>query len=1574
MAAEDGLDDMVEHLRIAEPPEDPNVPVLKKGKKKYYYQTMDDLPNPIVKTNINFAQPDKDFTRFLQTVKLMAQLTRCDVVTMAFELSIEEQGLVGINQDHRKFREANSALFGLIWLQLTDKIVNGSPLDIEEPDTCQLLHWLQDKYHKTDLPSALGLQTDFDQRVMNMQTDEHPLEWLEALATIVVKIDRQGASALGGAVLLPHATAIHRAIFNMPARYEMVKYQADMWLAAKIKDNDDLKLIQFHDFVKFVTDLFRRTGMSFDIPAPRKAHAVSVQDEQPKKIRIFHGDCHFCGMRGHRERDCRNKREHLASGGTIDDYKRRRPKETAKVNHLVLMAIENKTEEDHFGSLCESSVESMIEALDNASGYRHQEDFDYTGLPDLDYYSESEDEEHTPSDTGAASTVPKPAIAMSVSNAPSQGKVLIDSGANVTLLNDPSFFTKIVDSEESITLFAGQSVNGVEGKGPATLVTTGDTGEKHHLHIRSAMYYPTAPCSVLSERTLTGSMDRPTGVTIRTDHKTKTIFISGAEEESISIQRDPDGLFYLPVRPADNGHEGQTDSGSVASVTAQTPQSLHLWHLRFAHLSVKKVRATLRHYGILCRDHTRMDCDSCLIVKTNFRQNHQNLNNDNDKETPPTKHEPGNPHKWHLDLLGPIATATHDGRHGCFVFTAANDASNFRFARVMTNKKSSSMLDSLRAMVSSAGPKYPVRSIHTDGDACYTGSAFIKAANDMGIDVTHSVPYRPQSNQRAELNVKHVKQATNTSLVASGLEKPMWSYAVAHSWRTANLTYNENVRCSPYEYHFQRKPKLQLLRAFGCPVYFRSQSSQNEKIGEQAQRGIFICLDMSSDTAIILNEKTGRLTRSDSFTSCETDIFQRSIADPGLLANLPYDIDELGVIGNATDLFSQDKPDTTDAPALSAISKQTVIDAEAPQDKNVSDLQLPIDDAPSGTTVTDPAGQGEVVNDPDSTLIDQGDSNSAPAEATAGHHATKDDAEEQAPEQRDVNRTLGLDGPTWSPTGTSSGTRSGKDYLANTAVLQFRDQSVTADQVMAPLSWKAALASPMASQWQAAAEAETASLLDNDAMVEIAIEDVPRGAQIIGCTTVLRMKTDSKGQPQQCKVRFCALGNQQKKTAGENNSSPVTPMATIRLLAAAFAPHDFQSCTVDYKLAYINAKLKEPVYMRLPEGYKSTTDGNSVLLLKRSLYGLRESGQNWYRLISARLKEELGMLPCDFDPCLFVGTNSEGEVVRCINLYVDDILARAKNHDILLTLLAQLKSLFKTSHASENVDWFLGTNIDHNSAREHFNMSGYLTKLSDRYDATMNIHDEKMPLPSSAILEPRIDDIGATTSERLTYASLIGALLFATVNLRFDVATHVSRLAQFVSNPAPQHQLYAERVLRYLISTKDLGISYYKDPNSIPAEHKDILVVHCDADLGGSHDARSTAGIIYMLNGFPFAWTSKKLDLIVLSTTEAELCAATIAVKNIIVYRGLLKHIGLEQRRPTVLHTDSQSGMRAILRTFASPRVRHLAIKLAWLRQQQEDGVVIYEKIDTKLNKADCLTKVLTKEPFLRHRDELLSA
>jgi hypothetical protein len=76
--------------------------------------------------------------------------------------------------------------------------------------------------------------------------------------------------------------------------------------------------------------------------------------------------------------------------------------------------------------------------------------------------------------------------------------------------------------------------------------------------------------------------------------------------------------------------------------------------------------------------------------------------------------------------------------------------------------------------------------------------------------------------------------------------------------------------------------------------------------------------------------------------------------------------------------------------------------------------------------------------------------------------------------------------------------------------------------------------------------------------------------------------------------------------------------------------------------------IRPPKALGAPEG--------TVLLLQKPLYGLKQSGREWY-IKACRGLKTLGFRPCFSDPSIFVIEDRS----LIIGLYVDDMLVLGKD-------------------------------------------------------------------------------------------------------------------------------------------------------------------------------------------------------------------------------------------------------------------------------------------------------------------------
>jgi hypothetical protein len=148
------------------------------------------------------------------------------------------------------------------------------------------------------------------------------------------------------------------------------------------------------------------------------------------------------------------------------------------------------------------------------------------------------------------------------------------------------------------------------------------------------------------------------------------------------------------------------------------------------------------------------------------------------------------------------------------------------------------------------------------------------------------------------------------------------------------------------------------------------------------------------------------------------------------------------------------------------------------------------------------------------------------------------------------------------------------------------------------------------------------------------------------------------------------------------------------------------------------------------------------------------------------------------------------------------------------------------------------------------------------------------------------------------------------------------------------------------------------------------FVTYADADLGGDENTlKSTSGYCITLNGGLVCWSSKLQSVVALSTAEAETNAAVEAVKTVMHLRLFFQELGLTQVGPSVVYEDNASAIVIAQSKEASKRTRHYLLKTQFLKDLHKRSVFRYEKVGTRDQVADMLTKALPRDDFVKFRD-----
>ncbi|KAG8496414.1 hypothetical protein CXB51_007522 [Gossypium anomalum] len=469
-----------------------------------------------------------------------------------------------------------------------------------------------------------------------------------------------------------------------------------------------------------------------------------------------------------------------------------------------------------------------------------------------------------------------------------------------------------------------------------------------------------------------------------------------------------------------------------------------------------------------------------------------------------------------------------------------------------------------------------------------------------------------------------------------------------------------------------------------------------------------------------------------------------------------------------------------------------------------------------------------------------------------------------------------------------------------------------------PSNYSEAISCEDSEKWMFAMQEEMESLHKNKTWDLVKL---PKGKKTVRCKWVFKKKEGTPGvEEPKYKARLVAKGYSQVPGVDFTDVfSPVVKHSLIRALLGIVAMHDLELEQLDVKTTFLHGELEEDIYMQQPEGFTVSEKEDYVCLLKKSLYGLKQSPRQWYKRFDSFMTSH-------------------------------DFKRTAKDKGEIRKVKAQLSEEFEMKDLGP-AKKILGMEIlrDRKTSKLYLSQKGYIEKLLCRF----NMRSAKplsTPLAAhfrlSSALSPQSDDEIEYMSH-VPYSSAVGSLMYAMVCSRPDLSYAVSAVSRYMANPGKEHWKAVQWILRYLRGTTDVCLQFGRTEDGV-----------IDLDR-----RRSLTGYVFTIGGCAISWKATLQTTVALSTTEAEYMAITEACKEAIWLKGLFSELNEDLQISTVF-CDSQSAIFLTKDQMFHERTKHIDVRYHFVRDIIARGDIVVSKISTHENPADMMTKSLPITKF----------
>ena len=498
--------------------------------------------------------------------------------------------------------------------------------------------------------------------------------------------------------------------------------------------------------------------------------------------------------------------------------------------------------------------------------------------------------------------------------------------------------------------------------------------------------------------------------------------------------------------------------------------------------------------------------------------------------------------------------------------------------------------------------------------------------------------------------------------------------------------------------------------------------------------------------------------------------------------------------------------------------------------------------------------------------------------------------------------------------------------------------------------------------WTKAVEQEYQRMVSNGVFEEVSKEK----ATSRPITSVWAMKRKSDGT---LRARLAARGFQQIQGLHydpRSISSPVVSKATVRMVLILALMRDWTIEIVDVRGAFLQGEfLKgEVIYMQVPKGFEKYYGKDSVLRLRKPIYGLVQASYCFWRKLVA-VMEEIGFTRCKADPCLYFRWTSNGLVIW--TSFIDDLMICGGGNAV-----KQAKHMLMAKLECEDfgvMKEYVGVKVEKSDGMAKLTQPVTVQSLDDEFDIPEDKEsDAYMPAtPGTVLAAPLGEPLGE--ADHKLYRAGCGKLQWLKRETRPDLQFSVLQLQRHLQKPGRAHLKAMFRVMRYVLATKERGLVIKPERKwDGSRDHKFKLSTTTDSSYASCPDTkRSPGGYVTYMEGAVVSTKSKVQQFVTLSPTEAELVAMTEGVKEALGNKRLLEAMGLQVELPILVRGDNKGALDLMSNWSTGGKTRHIDVRYYFLRELKEQGIVDIQWVATDVNEADLFTKNLPKGSFERH-------
>ena len=480
---------------------------------------------------------------------------------------------------------------------------------------------------------------------------------------------------------------------------------------------------------------------------------------------------------------------------------------------------------------------------------------------------------------------------------------------------------------------------------------------------------------------------------------------------------------------------------------------------------------------------------------------------------------------------------------------------------------------------------------------------------------------------------------------------------------------------------------------------------------------------------------------------------------------------------------------------------------------------------------------------------------------------------------------------------------------------------------------------------------------------------VPRGEAVGGGHKIIstRWLDVNKGDEARPDYRSRLVGREINTHSRLDLFAATPPLESLRMICSLCAsrqggPEPYVLMSIDVKRAYFHAKATRPIYIEIPIEDYQEGDERRVGRLNLSLYGTRDAAQNWYKEYSSFL-ESLQFKRGVASPCNFV--HEQRQIY--LTVHGDDFTATGPKSQ-MEWLRNKMAARYEIKHTMVGPSRELAKEARILNRTIRWSQEGVQYEADSRHAEI--VISEMLPQGAKPVATPytshgcsdRENSAELSRDEARKYRGLAARLNFLALD-RPDLQNAARSVAKHMASPRAADWFLLKRVARYLVGAPRCvqTFSWQELPLTV--------ITYGDSDWAGKEQGRkSTSGGVVTLGAHMLKTWSSQQQIIALSSGEAELYALVKAAAQTKGIMAMLADFGISVSGMVL--TDASAALGMVHRQGLG-RTRHIDVQYLWVQQEVLSQRLQVQKVGTRENVADFLTKDVPDKVLSKHLETL---